>query len=326
MNIFDLPLVSVIIPAFNCASFIEETLESVYRQTYPVDRLEIIIINDGSTDNTLEVLQKHKHRIWLIDGPNQGPSAAREKGRKFAKGDYIQYLDSDDLLTSDKIKIQIEELVSSKSDVAYGDWNKFIDHEGRVKTIQSYTPILLGDPEIATFTDFWCPLAALLYSKRITDKIGPWNEKYPVIQDARYLQDAARLGANFVKTEGLMAYYRQHSSNSVSTRSRFKFVFDVYQNAQEHIGFWEGNLNNIRLNALYQVLTGCTKYFIEHDTKLFDECVNTMHWIHPKGKYIPEKPYTAKILSKIAGYRFMEKIAWQYRKIKKTLASNVFAK
>lgn len=317
MNFTNYPLVSVIIPAYNCASYINSTLDSVYEQDYPSDKIEIIVINDGSTDDTLNVLRLQRHsRIILIDSLNQGPSAARELGRIKARGEYLQYLDSDDLLTPNKLKLQVESLIDSGKDIAYGDWNRFIEKDGEKTVIEWLSPSLSGNPEIQTFTNFWCPLAALLYSKHIVDKIGPWNSKYPVIQDARYLQDAARLGATFVKVAGVMAYYRQHNSNSVSTRSRNKFIFDVYQNALEYIGFWENRLDADRLKALHEVLGGCAKYFIEHDPKLFEECVSIMNSIDPKGRYIPHKPFPLKVLSQFIGYHYAEKLAWNYRLLK----------
>ena len=93
-------LVSVIIPAYNAERFIKETIDSVKNQTYA--SWEIIVVNDGSTDTTVEIINKElSERIRLINQDNAGVSAARNKGILFAKGEYLVFFDSDDLMTPD---------------------------------------------------------------------------------------------------------------------------------------------------------------------------------------------------------------------------------
>ena len=107
-------LVTVIIPAYNAAEFIADTIYSVINQTWK--NLEIIIINDGSTDNTLSVIQQFlgDKRVKLINQLNQGSTHSRNTGLYLAKGEYIQYLDADDILSLNKIKSQIE-ILKNKS-------------------------------------------------------------------------------------------------------------------------------------------------------------------------------------------------------------------
>jgi glycosyltransferase involved in cell wall biosynthesis len=98
--------VSVIIPAYNSAQFIVETLESVFAQTY--NDYEIIIVDDGSTDNIKEILQNYMSKIRYIYKVNGGPASARNVGIKNADGEYIAFLDSDDLWLPEKLKEQME--------------------------------------------------------------------------------------------------------------------------------------------------------------------------------------------------------------------------
>ena len=99
------PLVSVIIPAFNCAPFISDTLETVYRQTYR--NWEIILVDDGSTDDTESALVPHMDRIRYIYQENQGTGAARNAGLERAKGELIAFLDHDDLWLPEKLEMQV---------------------------------------------------------------------------------------------------------------------------------------------------------------------------------------------------------------------------
>ena len=99
------PLVSVIIPAYNSANYIEEALESVFEQTF--QDFEIIVIDDGSTDETGEVLKKYGDRIRLLFQDNGGCASARNKGIRIARGKYIAFLDADDLWMPTKLEKQV---------------------------------------------------------------------------------------------------------------------------------------------------------------------------------------------------------------------------
>jgi len=100
------PRVSVIIPTFNSAEYIEEALESVFEQTF--QDFEIIVVDDGSTDETGEVLKKYGDRIRYIYQENNGPAGARNRGIRVARGEYIAFLDADDLWVSTKLEKQVD--------------------------------------------------------------------------------------------------------------------------------------------------------------------------------------------------------------------------
>lgn len=100
------PSVSVIIPVYNTAAYISETLKSICAQT--LTNIEIIVVNDGSTDNSLEIIHRSAApdpRISVYDQPNQGVSVARNKGMQQAKGEYIYFMDSDDLLEPEALEV-----------------------------------------------------------------------------------------------------------------------------------------------------------------------------------------------------------------------------
>jgi glycosyltransferase involved in cell wall biosynthesis len=99
------PLVSVIIPTYNRAHVVPEAIESVLRQSYP--HLEVIVVDDGSTDNTPECLQQFAGRIRVVTQENAGPAAARNRGIEVAQGELIAFLDSDDLWLPTKLERQV---------------------------------------------------------------------------------------------------------------------------------------------------------------------------------------------------------------------------
>src|SRR5882724_6628365 len=95
-QMFEPNLVSIVIPCFNAERFLTETLESAFLQTYP--HTEIIVIDDGSTDGTARIIRSYATRLIAEFGPNRGASAARNRGTALARGEFLQYLDADDLL------------------------------------------------------------------------------------------------------------------------------------------------------------------------------------------------------------------------------------
>lgn len=94
-------LVSIIIPCYNAERWVAEAIQSCLDQTY--SPIEIIVIDDGSTDKSLEVIKSFGHKIRWETGPNQGGNVARNRGLELAKAEWLQYLDADDYLLPDKI-------------------------------------------------------------------------------------------------------------------------------------------------------------------------------------------------------------------------------
>jgi glycosyltransferase involved in cell wall biosynthesis len=300
-------LVSVIIPAYNAAKTIEKTLQSVMDQDYP--SLEIIVIDDGSTDNTKDVVKNFSAKINYIYQINSGVSAARNNGYKHAKGDFIQYLDADDILAASKITTQVNLLIQHNADVAYGDWVKFTENEHAYKELEIVSREMQLREEIELFTDFWVPPAALLYKRSITEKIGPWNTKLPIIQDARYALDAALNKAKFLYTPGIMAYYRVHDTGSLSTKNKFAFMLDCFENAKQIDSLWnkEYAADVEKKNAVIRVLRFCVNEFSVLDKEKHKEAINYILQIEPN--YIPEGSKGLRAMSRLFGYRNAERIA-----------------
>ncbi len=305
-------LVSVIIPAYNSEKTIVRTLDSVFSQNYA--SLEVIVVNDGSTDNTEQVVKSYSDKIIYIAQKNAGVSVARNKGFELSSGEFIQYLDADDLLAEDKISQQVKAILDSRADVAYGDWKKFNELNG-YQEFETVKKELKGRPEIELITDFWIPLAALLYTRSIANKIGGWNLDLPIIQDARYALDAAIQGAKFVYTPGIMGLYRVNDSGSLSTLSRMSFMSDCYLNAKQIDAIWRKDYDTDRekKNAVIGVLRFCISEFSKLDKVKFNQAIDLILSIDKN--YKPEGSFGMKVMSSLLGYRTAEKIAQFKRKL-----------
>ena len=174
-------LVSIIIPCYNAERFLVETLESAFNQSYP--HTEIIVVDDGSSDGTGELIRAYADRVRAEFCPNGGVCTARNRGTALARGEFIQYLDADDLLAPDAIASRVVALQKTGFDVAYSDWEKLIETKPGVfevsKPITHRMEEVHPVAEIALITKFWAPQAALIYRRTIVEKIGSWKEYAP---------------------------------------------------------------------------------------------------------------------------------------------------
>lgn len=226
-------LISVIVPCYNQVQFLSETLDSVLAQTYV--HWECIIVNDGSTDNTAEIAQRYcakDSRFRYVEKENGGLSSARNVGLKEAKGDYIQFLDSDDLLLENKFKQQLEVAVNSGADVVVGhhtmfcgDRNICFDNEWSTSEyILTNEGFLYGwgvDFVIAIHSALF--MRKFLYSHNIR-----FNEKVKAREDWLFWCELTNKGAKFVEIPQCLALYRVHSSSMSSDNEKMlRALMDV---------------------------------------------------------------------------------------------------
>lgn len=172
------PLVSILIPAYNAEKWIKATLESAINQDH--SRTEIILVNDGSTDRTLEIAKTFEAKnLKIIDQPNAGGSAARNVALAEAQGDYIQWLDHDDLLAHNKICEQVRHLESIGSDrvLLSGSFGTFYFRPEKARIIPSplWRDLAPRDYFYIKFNeDKWLHTTCWLVSRKLTELAGPW--------------------------------------------------------------------------------------------------------------------------------------------------------
>src|SRR4029450_2117030 len=112
--------ISVIIPNYNRASTVTETIENMLRQSHQPD--EVIVVDDGSTDKSREVIREFGQRGRLVGQSNQGPAAARNAGLEVASGEFVQFMDSDDVASLNKLELQLDALTHTGAELADWPW------------------------------------------------------------------------------------------------------------------------------------------------------------------------------------------------------------
>lgn len=185
-------LVSILIPAYNSEKWIGETIKSAINQTW--SNKEIIIVDDGSTDNTLRIVREFESRlVKIITQENSGASAARNTALAHAQGDYIQWLDSDDILAPDKLSQQFKyvDMWNNEKVLFSSAVGHFYFRHHKAKFIPN---LLWQDLEpldwiITRFTgnlNVWMQPGAWLISRKLIDMSGPWDERLSLDDDGEY--------------------------------------------------------------------------------------------------------------------------------------------
>jgi glycosyltransferase involved in cell wall biosynthesis len=219
-NTESIPLVSILIPAYNAEKWIASTIESALAQTWP--RKEIIVVDDGSTDQTLSVARHFESdSVLVVTQANQGASAARNKAFSLSHGDYIQWLDADDLLAPEKIEKQMAaaDSNSSKCDLLSSQWGEFMYRYDRAQFIPTslWCDLTSTDWLLRKMSEnLHMPTSTWLTSRELTEAAGPWNTALCTDDDGEYFCRVllATDGVCFVPESKV--YYRFSGSNSVS--------------------------------------------------------------------------------------------------------------
>jgi glycosyltransferase involved in cell wall biosynthesis len=317
-------IVSVIVPCYNAEAWIVETLQSVAEQNV---ELETIVVDDGSTDRSLELVRTVRvPSLRIISQRNLGASAARNRGTQEARGTFIQYLDADDVLEPNTLGARVVALQRTNGDVAYCDWIRWERQtDGTFKDGEIVRRALSDRPDVDLFTDAWWPPGALMYRRTLVDRILPWREDLPIIQDARFLLDAALTGGSFVHVDATGLRYRVHGSSSLSRRDPLAFLDDIHRNAIEVDRTWheQNSVDAPRRRALVSVYSFLARSFFTVDRARFQVVVSRLYELDPN--FLPEKPSSLRVVSSIVGYPAAEHVAASWRRLKGAVGLNLTA-
>lgn len=201
------PMVSVIIPVYNCELFIAQALDSVCNQIYRP--LEIIVVNDGSTDSSAdivhEIISKTDEDMKLVCQVNKGPAAARNRGLGMAKGDLITFLDADDLWHRRNLEWQLSLLTTHHGTeivIGYSQSMRITGQENGKPIFQPFSvPALI------------LSLSCAIVRRSVFDKVGGFDETQRHGDDWDWYMRAREMGITIKIHEAVVHYYRRHENN-----------------------------------------------------------------------------------------------------------------
>lgn len=215
--------VSIIIPCYNAERWLAATLESALAQTWP--HCEIILVDDGSTDGSLAVAQAYAARgVRVLTQPNAGASAARNRAWREAQGEFLQFLDADDLISPGKLAAQVSLLSDRAPDtLATCAWGRFAGDPAAAQFVDTdvfrdFAPVeflvLAGETGAMMHPSAW------LVPRSVAERAGPWNEELTLNDDGEYFARVALASAGlaFTADPGARSYYRSGLPGSLSRR------------------------------------------------------------------------------------------------------------
>ena len=215
------PLVSIVIPSYNAAPWLPAAIDSALAQTH--SPCEIIVVDDGSTDDSLALASRYSDRgVRIYSQPHHSAARARNRGLAAARGEFIQFLDADDFIAPEKIARQLARLAASPPlSVASSEWACF--------TREAAAPIFSPEPNWRDLTglDFlrlhydeggMMPPIAWLAPRALLDAAGPWREDLTLNDDGEYFCRVLLKSAGIVFTPGARAGYRSALPGSLSRR------------------------------------------------------------------------------------------------------------
>lgn len=207
------PQVSIVIPVYNGDRYIAEAIDSVLAQTY--QNFEIVVVDDGSTDQTAQVLQQYSDRIWVVKQANQGVAIARNRGIALAQGHWIAFLDADDSFLPNKLAAQMAVAEANPHlGIVHSGWRRVSATGELLLTVEPWHQI----PQLNLESWLrWKPVlpSAMLFRRDWLEKAGGFDPRFPPAEDTDLVLRLAAMGCEANWLRQVTVNYRQHPDSAM---------------------------------------------------------------------------------------------------------------
>jgi glycosyltransferase involved in cell wall biosynthesis len=321
--------ISVVIPAYNAAGSIRRAIGSILNSDYPNQQLEVVIVDDGSTDATRERARDalaEARVAWSIHRCERGgPSRARNLGWRLARGEWIQFLDADDTLAPSKLSHQAElarQLPQSVA-VVYSAWAAVEPGLGPLPTIRTTRiPGIGADPVLDLLkTENFIATGSQIFRRVWLARVGGFDESRWLLEDVDLALRVAMAGGQFVRTAASEPMFFYHQQNgSLSRSDRIGFSGGCVRNARMAETFWDGTLGGVgaeQRGVLLEIYGNALRVFYETERPEFWELVKHVRRLDPA--YCPAGPGALRWLSRLVGYERAESFALLHRRMKRLM-------
>lgn len=234
------PKVSIIIAAYNAEKYLSFTLKSLLKQTWK--NIEIVIVNDGSTDSTASIIENYRTADFkVVHQHNLGQNKALNLGFKISTGEFIKFMDADDIINAVMIEFQVKKLKNLNNYVAYGEWARFYDdkpEEADFTPLENWKNMEGIDFLITPPQGPMLQCGIMLIPRNLIEVAGNWNEELLLYNDTEFFTRLLLKSKGIVFTKGAKLYYRSGAMTNLSsqkTRKYFQSTFLATSLIAEHI-------------------------------------------------------------------------------------------
>ncbi|MDB4772863.1 glycosyltransferase family 2 protein [Verrucomicrobiales bacterium] len=296
-------LVSIIIPCYNGEAYVGDAINGALEQTHC--EVEVIVVDDGSTDNSLKVIQSFGDRIRCLSGPNRGACAARNWGFEESNGEFIQFFDADDLIHREKIQRQLAVLVGSDNTLVFSlhevtsfdqttstnQWNRRDDPSDAIRFM------FAGD----------LPTPAPLHRRSLVERIGGWREDLECAQDRDFHLRLAMSGVRFERVDDvLFTIRRRRGSIGMSSVSKIHTRrAELAIMAAENL-ISAGSWNSVRSHECAAMISNAARGLVLSSPSDAREWFRQAKKIHPSGGIAKVYSPIGLVLRRCFGSRITE--------------------
>jgi glycosyltransferase involved in cell wall biosynthesis len=324
------PFVSIVIPMYNATAWIALTLQSVVAQSIPAERLETIIVDDQSSDDSVamarEFLARHGMRGVVLESQrNEGAAAARNRGWAVAEGAWIQFLDADDILAPTKIELQARFLADVADDVTVvcSPWQRLGPARGAWRP---YGPVIRPELDGARGGSVVLKIVALnagflgpaLIRKTHLAAVSGFSETVKYAEDEHLMLKIAAAGGRFVEAPGdEPLFFVRQTPASKSRGSKLNLARQHIENvvmAERMLRDSHGGISPDDSKVIAGLCDWTLSQLYEHDRPAFREYLHWLRGIDPQ--FVPEHSFKLKLATQVLGYENAERLSLVYRRVK----------
>ncbi|AFY47766.1 glycosyl transferase [Nostoc sp. PCC 7524] len=304
------PKVSILIPCYNAEMWIAQAIESALKQIYP--NKEVIVVDDGSTDGSLEIIKSFGNSIRWETGSNQGGNVARNRLLELSTGEWLQYLDADDYLLPDKIEKQVEYLAHvPHTDILYSP--SIFEYHQQDKSWQEVLPIPEPHDSWMLLARWYLPQTnSPLWRKQAIIDVGGWKVDQPCCQEHELYLRLLIAGKRFEYFGEAGSIYRQWGESTVCKRDKSETnrqVLAIEDKIEQHLKA-TNQLTQSRHNAINQTRFEKARMIWPSDktwaSQVISKINNTNKTFIPSGQAAP-KSY--RLVYRILGFSVAEQVA-----------------
>jgi O-antigen biosynthesis protein len=306
-------LVNVVTPCYNAEAFVGETIDSVRAQTYAP--IEHIVVDDASTDGSWGVVEAYGDAVTAVRMErNGGGSRARNAGAALARGEFLVFLDADDVLGPDAVEALVAAAREHPASLVYCAWRRLRYIAGEWRRVEAEVPLPEpdADPLWGWLNTIWVPPCAVLWPRAVYDRMGGWDEDLSFNDDADLMMRTLAEGVPFVRARGGESYYRALGEYSASvshgrfTEKRCRSNVRVHEKLAERLAEL-GRLEQFAPRIGYILRTEGSRAIVEGYPELGRECLELADRFGEPEKLAPTR--TGDMLARLLGVEGKERIA-----------------